>query len=162
MAKKNVTLVQITEDNFIAMAHRIKKFLENDIVCWHSFDCGSRRHIPTHIYLKDDGKISTVCRYSSPKVTIVTPESEPMFSTKFIRVNYQEGYGEIIEIGDKVGFTGNRMHLRSKALPTDRKWTYAVYQRWDPKGGFRFVHPTPPDICEIYDEMYDGMYDVYD
>lgn len=40
--------IVITEKNFRSVAGRIVKFFKGaDMIQWHSFDCGMKRHIPT-------------------------------------------------------------------------------------------------------------------
>lgn len=164
MGKKHVTMVRITEENFMFLASKIKRFMENDLVAWHNFDCGSKRHIQQDISFEgiDDGlpeRVSTVVRYAAPEIDIECPKYSPNYPKHlkpFIRMRLAQGYGGIIKIGDWVGFTGNRMHLKMESLPHFHKWEYDVYQRWDPNGGFKDERPA----CDnFYDEMddYDWM-----
>lgn len=150
MVKKDVRLIRITEKNFMWLASRIKKFLEHDVVAWHNFDCGNKRHINSMIWLQDPDwcKTDTIVRYSSPKVTIVTPKTEPLFNKCFIRMNLAKGFGGIIEIGDYVGFTGNRMHLKSRFPGEMHTLIYECYQIWDPNGPFKDIRPAWDPIME--------------
>lgn len=39
-------MITITKENFMQVAGRIKKFFDHhDIVTWHNFNCGGKRHI---------------------------------------------------------------------------------------------------------------------
>lgn len=164
MSKQKVKLVQITEENFTQLARRIQKFLHHqDVVSWHMFNCKAKRHIPQKVVIEDRSFLTkkrhkyvttTATRYSCPEVVIVTPDTYPkVFDHSFIRINLAEGYGGIVHVGDYVGFTGNRMHLRSRMLLETEKFIYEVYQKWDPHGGFGDLRPTSDPMWAEYDEM---------
>lgn len=56
--------VIITEKNFNRIAADMIKFFDGaDVIEWHSFDCGMKRHIPTEFSIGNQQRMRCVLRY---------------------------------------------------------------------------------------------------
>lgn len=133
--------IVITEKNFNYVASRMVKFFNGaDVINWHSFDCGMKRHIPTDFisnYGSAKGKhIRCVYRYNH--VSAKVGESS---GRKYIAIRLNNDCKWYYEIGDVVKFCGNRIQTRTKFLGNDFVWCYDTYQLWDSNGGFKNVAP---------------------
>lgn len=133
-----MAMIKITEKNFMSIAGRIKKFFDHgDVVTWHNYK--NARHIQGDFYMRFDRttRVRPIQRYANPKITIVTPQNEPLFNKYFIRMNLDEDNGGCIYIGDEVSFHGNRIHIKQKDLCGRSPFIYQVFQHWDSHGGFK-------------------------
>lgn len=157
-----IKFIQITKENFPWISSKIKKFFnKGDVVHWHNFDCGNKFHIQPDFVMNfgECGgiqRVRPIFRYNNAKCTIVTPETEPRFNKEFIRISLNEDSGGVINIGDHVGFAGNRLHVKSKAIIIDNNFIYDVYQLWDKNGGFKDIKPSYPiiDIDDFLENDY--------
>lgn len=150
-----MAMIKITEENFMSVAGRIKKFFDHgDVVTWHNYR--NSRHIQGDFPMLHDRntRIRPIQRYTSPKITIVTPKTEPIFNKNFIRMSLDEENGGCINIGDEVSFHGNRIHLKTKNLIRNSPFAYEVFQHWDPNGGFKDIRPDPLMGWDADDWMY--------
>ena len=79
--------IVITEKNFNSVAARMIKFFNGaDIIQWHSFDCGMKRHIPTDFICDfGDGKKKHRCVYRYPCVSAKIGESA---GRKYIAIRF--------------------------------------------------------------------------
>lgn len=147
-------MITITKENFVQVASRIKKFFDHhDVVTWHNFNCGGKRHIQGDFYLNVDGyfirkrrgRVKPVFRYNRANAEIVPLGSEH-FKEPFIRLFLDEDNGALIKIGQQVAFCGNRLILLSDASSYRGKGAkcYEVYQLWDENGGFKYLNHTQP------------------
>lgn len=131
----------ITEKNFDSVAARLVKFFDGaDIIQWHSFDCGMKRHIPTDFIMNShiEGIKRHRCVYRYPCVSAKIGESA---GRKYVAIRLNSDCGWCYEVGDVVKFCGNRVQTRTKFLGGDFKWCYDTYQLWDANGGFKDVQP---------------------
>lgn len=152
MGDKIMNGIVITEKNFNMVASRLIKFFDGaDIIQWHSFDCGMKRHIPTDfIFINTiDGikKHRSVYRYPS-----VSAKIKEYAGRKYVVIRLNNDCGLCYKVGDVVKFCGNRIQTRTKFLGIDFKWCYETYQLWDGNGGFKDVQPE----CELgieFDDM---------
>lgn len=131
----------ITEQNFNSVASRMIKFFNGaDIVQWHSFDCGMKRHIPTDFIsnskIERGNHIRCVYRYSC-----VSAKIGKSAGRKYIAIRLNNDCGWCYEIGDVVKFCGNRIQTRTAFLGSGFEWCYDTYQLWDKNGGFKDIHP---------------------
>lgn len=139
----------ITEKNFSNVAARVVKFFNGaDIVQWHSFDCGMKRHIPTD-FVMDIGeergrRINCTRRYTNVSAKI----GEFMNGDRCVRIRFNEDCAACIKVGDVVKFCGNRIQLRTKFINSNFKWLYETYQLWDENGGFKDIKP---EYCWAFD-----------
>ena len=141
----------ITEKNFNSVASRMIKFFDGaDIIQWHSFDCGMKRHIPTD-FISDFGEekrkhIKCVRRY--PCVSAKVGELD---GRKYIAIRLNKDCGWCYEVGDVIKFCGNRVQTRTNFLGSSFQWCYTTYQLWDENGGFKNISPEREyDMDEIY------------
>lgn len=133
--------IVITEKNFNRVAARMVKFFDGaDIIQWHSFDCGMKRHIPTDFitnFREEKGKhIRCVYRYSC--VSAKVGESA---GRKYIAIRLNNDCGWCYEVGDVIKFCGNRIQTRTKFFGDSFEWCYDTYQLWDANGGFKDIQP---------------------
>lgn len=142
--------VIITEKNFDSVASRMIKFFDGaDIIQWHSFDCGMKRHIPTDFVMnigRNEGKRFR-CVYRYPHVSAKVVKSA---EAKYIAIRLNSGCGWRYQIGDIIKFCGDRIQTRTKFLAGNFKWCYDVYQRWSKNGGFGDMRPE-------HEEYYDDL-----
>lgn len=138
--------IVITKRNFDLVASRMIKFFDgSDVIQWHSFDCGMKRHIPTDFisnFGEEKGK-HIRCVYRYPCVSAWVGESA---GRKYIAIRLNNDCGWSYEIGDVVKFCGNRIQTRTKFLgigENSPKWCYDTYQLWDKSGGFKDIKPEP-------------------
>ncbi len=133
--------IVITEKNFNSVAARMVKFFNGaDIIQWHSFDCGMKRHIPTDFISNSEierGK-HIRCVYRYPCVSAKVGESA---GRKYIAIRLNNDCGWCYEIGDVVKFCGNRIQTRTKFIGSGFEWCYDTYQLWDENGGFKDIQP---------------------
>lgn len=142
-------MIKITEKNFMSVAGRIKKFFDHkDVVTWHNFNCGGKRHIQgdfkvncrDYFKMSRENKIKPIFRYHNVEATII-----PLAFNKepILRVNLDYDNGFLIKIGQSVAFCGNRIVIISDCgyyrNPGDK--LYEVYQIWDKNGGFGYKNP---------------------
>lgn len=160
-----IKMIEITEENFDWIASRLVKFFNGkDIVYWHNFDCGSKRHIQSDFnmssgILTPEHRVRPVYLYFEVKCRAIkrVPIMEGAPPRKFIRVTLNRECGDVIYVGHKVGFAGNRIHVKSKSIVSDYKFQYDVYQIWDPNGGFKDLKASHDD-WPINDFEYDDEY----
>lgn len=154
-------MIKITEKNFMSVAGRVKKFFDHrDIVTWHNFNCGGKRHIQGDFKLNcrdyfkmcRSKKVKPIFRYHDVHAEIV-PDGSIYRKEPFIRVNLDPDNGLLIQIGQSVAFCGNRIIVISDCgsyrNPGDK--LYEVYQLWDNNGGFRYLSPNPPSYFMDWD-----------
>lgn len=135
--------IVITEKNFSNVAARIVKFFNGaDIVQWHSFDCGMKRHIPTD-FISKDALTSKYVRFNCTRryqnVSAVIGES--IDGGKLIRIRLNKNDAVCLKIGDVVKFCGNRIHLKTPFILSDFKYLYEAFQILDSNGGFKDLEP---------------------
>jgi len=132
----------ITEKNFNHVASRLIKFFNGaDVVYWHSFDCGMKRHIPTDFVYQ--GKERMRCVYRYPHVSC---ELGDLDRRKFVRLQLNNDCGACLKVGDVVKFCGNRVQIRTEFIGSHFKWCYDTFQLWDSNGGFKDIQPERESI----------------
>ena len=149
--------IVITEKNFRSVAGRIVKFFKGaDVIQWHSFDCGMKRHIPTDFVMnigEEKRRVKCIYRYpcTSAFACISPTNGEPI-----IRIYLIEGSACVLKLGDVVKFCGNRVQVKTKFIGGEYggfQWLYDTYQLWDKNGGFKNIKPEHEDYFR--DEMWD-------
>lgn len=149
----------ITEKNFHSIAGRLVKFFNGkDIIQWHSFNCGMKRHIPTDFIMdigtdeeKKEERVKCVYRYSCVSAS---KSISPVDGTPIIIIRLIKGSACVIRLGDVVRFCGNRVQLKQEFIGDPKyKWIYTTYQLWDENGGLKDIKPEHEDY--FYDEMWD-------
>lgn len=130
--------IVITEENFNWIASKLIKFFnKQDIVSWHSFDCGMGKRVPTKFQFKDKkAKHKIVHHYPYSHTTIRVFSGQ-----KWVRIVLNSHSESYCTIGDKVKFCGNRVQIQSKFTLCGFHYIYKTYQRWDANGGFKDVKP---------------------
>lgn len=130
----------ITEKNFNSIASRLVSFFDKaDIINWHSFDCGMKRHIPTDfISYFEMEKTKHRCVYRYHRVSAKVGESD---GRKYIAIRLNNGCGLCYKIGDVIKFCGNRIQTRTKFTGGSFEWCYDTFQLWDENGGFKDIQP---------------------
>ena len=136
-------MTKITEKNFMWIASKLKKFFDHgDVITWHNYNFGGKRHIQKDFYL-NGMKVAPIQRYDTAFIQIVTPKIIPSLNTYMMQLCLNPENMGMISIGDYVSFHGNRIHITSDASVYMGPGVvcYEVYQLWDPNGGFKDIEP---------------------
>lgn len=143
--------IVITKKNFNSVASRMIKFFNGaDIIQWHSFDCGMKRHIPTD-FISDVGEEKGKhirCVYRYPCVSAKVSE---FAGRKYIAIRLNNDCSLCCKIGDVIKFCGNRVQIRTKFFVDGFEWCYETYQLWDKNGGFKNIQPEDELPIDIWD-----------
>lgn len=125
-------IITITEENIKSVYGKLRKFFYNNnhtgFEEWHNFDCGFKKHISQMIYIEKD-KVRNVLKYPSPNAIKYRHKGTvPSISYSYISLMLTATDEDILQVGDKIAFCGNRIVYRTKYFWGNYKYIYTTFQ----------------------------------